>query len=78
MTKPLRLAFPGALYHVTSRGDRQGAIFSTDYDREAWIDVLRKVCGRCNFVIHAYCQMTNHYHLMVETVEGNLSQGCGS
>lgn len=75
MIKPLRLEFPGALYHVTSRGDRRGSIFLDERDREAWLEVLRTVCERCHFVVHAYCQMTNHYHLMVETVEGNLSQG---
>lgn len=75
MTRPLRLEFPGALYHVTARGDRRGAIFADNRDREAWLEVLRLVCARCHFVVHAYCQMTNHYHLMVETVEGNLSQG---
>ena len=75
MTRPLRLEFPGALYHVTSRGDRCGIIFRDDRDREAWLEVLRTVCMRCHFVVHVYCQMTNHYHLMIETVEGNLSQG---
>ena len=75
MTRPLRLEFPGALYHITSRGDRRGTIFVDERDREAWLEVLRIVCERCHFVVHAYCQMTNHYHLMVETVEGNLSQG---
>jgi putative transposase len=75
MTRPLRLEFPGALYHVTSRGDRRGTIFIDERDREAWLEVLGAVCLRCHFVVHAYCQMTNHYHLMVETVEANLSQG---
>lgn len=75
MTRPLRLEYPGALYHVTARGDRRGTIFADIRDREAWLEVLRMVCTRCHFVVHAYCQMTNHYHLMVETVEGNLSQG---
>jgi putative transposase len=74
MTRPLRLVFPGALYHVTSRGDRRGSIFHEDRDREAWLDVLQMVCARCHLLVHAYCQMTNHYYLMVETVEGNLSQ----
>ncbi|MEJ7807666.1 MAG: transposase [Telluria sp.] len=75
MTRPLRLEFPGALYHVTSRGNRQGAIFLNDNDRFAWLDVLGNVCARCHLVVHAYCQMGNHYHLLVETIEGNLSQG---
>lgn len=75
MTRPLRLEFPGALYHVTSRGDHREAIYRDDIDRIAWLDILALVCMRFNFVIHAYCQMANHYHVVVETVEGNLSQG---
>jgi putative transposase len=75
MTRPLRLEFSGALYHVTSRGDRKGEIYRDDVDRIAWLDTMRLVCARFNFVVHAYCQMTNHYHVLIETVEGNLSQG---
>jgi putative transposase len=75
MTRPLRLEFPGALYHVTARGVRRTSIFLDDNDRQQWIDILGLVCVRFNFVVHAYCQMGNHYHLMIETVEGNLSQG---
>ena len=75
MTRPLRIEFPGALYHVTSRGDRRQTIFADAIDRDCWLEVLRLVRKRFNFVIHAYCQMGNHYHVMLETVEGNLSQG---
>jgi putative transposase len=75
MARPLRLEFAGALYHVTSRGDRREDIFLSDDDREEWLAVLALVCGRFNWVVHAYCQMTNHYHLLIETVEGNLSKG---
>ena len=75
MTRPLRIEFPGAVYHVTSRGDRRKAIFVDDIDRELWIKVVDLVCKRFNFVVHAYCQMGNHYHLMVETIDGNLAQG---
>ncbi len=75
MTRPLRIEFPGALYHVTSRGDQRNAIYRNDADRHTWLDVLGFVCARFNFVVHSYCQMTNHYHLMVETVDGNLAQG---
>lgn len=75
MTRPLRIEFPGALYHVTARGDRRKAIFFDDNDRRRWLDILGLTCARFNFVVHAYCQMGNHYHLMIETVEGNLSQG---
>jgi REP element-mobilizing transposase RayT len=75
MTRPLRLEFSNALYHVTSRGDRREDIFLSDDDRNDWLEVLGNVCTRFNWVVHAFCQMTNHYHLLVETVDGNLSGG---
>lgn len=75
MARPLRLEFPGALYHVTARGDRREPIYSGDEDRERWLGLLGDVCRRFNWVCHAWCQMTNHYHLVVETPEGNLSRG---
>lgn len=75
MARPLRLEFAGAIYHVTSRGDRREAIYDDDYDRIGWIDTLAKVCDRFNWRVHAYCLMDNHYHLVVETVEANLSKG---
>jgi len=75
MARPLRLEFAGALYHVTSRGDRREEIYSDDQDRQIWLDTLGRACDRFNWVVHAYCQMTNHYHLVVETVDGNLSRG---
>lgn len=75
MARPLRLEFAGAVYHVTSRGDRREDIYLDDDDRHEWIAVLSLVCDRFNWVVHAFCQMTNHYHLLVETVDGNLSAG---
>jgi putative transposase len=75
MARPLRLEYAGALYHVTSRGDRCKDIYIDDDDRTAWLEVLGNVCARFNWVVHAYCLMTNHYHLLVETVDGNLSRG---
>ena len=75
MARPLRLEFAGAVYHVTSRGDRREAIYLDDDDRREWLAVLALVCDRFNWIVHAYCQMTNHYHFVVETVEGNLSAG---
>jgi len=75
MTRPLRLEFPGALYHVTSRGNRQNPIYRDDSDRRAWQEVLGLVCKRHNFVIHSFCQMTNHFHLLIETVDANLARG---
>src|SRR5471032_1760910 len=75
MTRPLRLEFAGALYHVTSRGDRGAAIYLDNADRRAWLDTMDLVATRFNFIVHAFCQMTNHYHVLIETAEGNLAQG---
>lgn len=75
MARPLRLEFAGALYHVTSRGDHREDIFLCDDDRQDWLEVLGIVCDRFNWMVHAFCQMTNHYHLLLETLDGNLSKG---
>lgn len=75
MARPLRIEFAGALYHLTSRGDGREAIYLSDNDRERWLEVFAEVCRRFNWVCHAYCLMDNHYHLLVETPEGKLSQG---
>ncbi|HET9032971.1 MAG TPA: transposase [Dokdonella sp.] len=75
MARPLRLEFAGALYHVTSRGDRREAIFEDDADREQFLSVLADVVADFNWICHAYCLMTNHYHLLIETPDGNLSKG---
>lgn len=75
MSRPLRLQFAGALYHVTARGDRRQAIYRDDTDRYAWLERLARVCDRFNFTVHSFCQMTNHYHLLIETGEANLSVG---
>ncbi len=75
MARPLRIEYPGALYHVTSRGDRREPIFEDDKDRLMFLDVLAEVVARFNWLCHAYCLMTNHYHLVVETPDGNLSKG---
>ncbi len=75
MARPLRLEFAGALYHVTARGDRREPIYVDEKDRAVWLEVLGEVCHRFNWVVHAYCQMTNHYHLVAETPEGNLARG---
>ena len=75
MARPLRLELTGALYHVTSRGDGRDNIYLADEDRLAWLETLAQVCERFNWVCHAYCQMTNHYHLVVETPEANLAKG---
>jgi REP element-mobilizing transposase RayT len=75
MSRPLRIEFAGALYHVTARGNRREAIYEDDADRRLFLDVLGDVVERFNWLCHAYCLMTNHYHLMVETPDGNLAKG---
>ena len=75
MARPLRIEYPGALYHVTARGNRRGVIFEDDKDRHAFLEVLFRVVDRCNWLCHAYCLMDNHYHLVIETPDGNLSYG---
>ncbi len=75
MSRPLRIDLAGGVYHVTARGDQRGAIYFADADRRAWLDVLGEVCERYGWRCHAWCQMTNHYHLLIETPEGNLSHG---
>lgn len=75
MARPLRIELSGGLYHVTSRGDRREAIFFSDDNRLVWLDLLGQVCSRFNWICHAYCLMTNHYHIVIETPEGNLAQG---
>lgn len=75
MARPLRIEFPGALYHVTARGNARGPIFLDDADRWLLLRVLGDVVERYRWVCHAYCLMTNHYHLLVETPEANLARG---
>jgi putative transposase len=75
MTRPIRIEFEGALYHVTSRGDRREAIYEDDADRLRFVELLGQVAGGFNWVVHAYCLMSNHYHLLIETPDANLSKG---
>lgn len=75
MARPLRLELAGGLYHITSRGDGREDIYLSDADREGWLLVLGQVCKRFNWVCHAWCQMSNHYHLLIETPEANLAKG---
>ncbi|NKB39012.1 MAG: addiction module toxin RelE [Gammaproteobacteria bacterium] len=75
MTRPLRPEFPGALYHLTSRGDGREVIYFESLDREKFLEILGVVCQRYHWRCHAYCLMTNHYHLVIETIEPTLSKG---
>lgn len=75
MALPLRLEFCGAIYHVCARGNARWAIYLDDEDREGFLDLLGWVCDRFNGVVHSYCLMGNHYHLLLETPDGNLARG---
>ena len=75
MARPLRIEYDGAVYHVTSRGNARKNIFKDDDDREVFLEVLGRVVKRYNWLCHAYCLMGNHYHLLIETPDANLSAG---
>src|SRR2546423_1012115 len=75
MARPLRLEFEGAVYHVMSKGHEKGRVFTDDADRALFLDGLKRVVEEKRWVIHAYCLMTNHIHLLVETPAGNLAAG---
>ena len=75
MARPLRIEYDGAVYHLTSRGNERKPIFKDDADRNVFLSTLHKVNQRYNWICHAYCLMDNHYHLIIETPDGNLSKG---
>lgn len=75
MSRQLRIEYAGALYHITSRGNAQESIYRDDADRTEFLLILSKTCNRFNWYCHAYCLMGNHYHLMIETKQANLSKG---
>jgi REP element-mobilizing transposase RayT len=77
MARPLRVEFPGALYHVTARGNERRPIFRDDEDRRTFLATLGEGCEEFGLRLHAYCLMPNHYHLLVETPRANLSRGVG-
>ena len=74
MTRPLRIQYPGAYYHVTSRGNERKNIFRKNGDRKQFLSYLKSAYLRYGAVIHVFCLMNNHYHLLLETPKGNLSQ----
>jgi REP element-mobilizing transposase RayT len=75
MARPLRLEFPGALWHVTSRGNERRAIVRDDHDRRRFLTMLARVVETMAWHLYAYVLMDNHYHLLVETPEPNLAEG---
>lgn len=74
MARPLRIEYSGAFYHVTSRGNEQKDVFKSQKDREKFLSYLESATERYGAVIHAYCLLSNHYHILLETPAGNLSQ----
>jgi len=75
MARKLRVEYPGALYHVMNRGDHREPIFRDDQDRECFVETLGEACRKTGWQVHAYCLMPNHFHLVVETPQGNLVAG---
>jgi len=74
MARPLRISYAGAFYHITSRGNERKDIFKSRRDREKFLSYLESATERYGALIHVYCLMGNHYHLLMETPAGNLSQ----
>ncbi|MFT4693037.1 MAG: transposase [Verrucomicrobiia bacterium] len=75
MARQVRIEYPGARYHVMSRGDHQEAIYRDDEDRERFLGTLEECGAKTGWLIHAYVLMGNHYHLLLETPEPNLVTG---
>jgi len=75
VSRPLRLEFPGALWHVTARGNERKEIYRNDEDRVAWLELLGAAVADSGWILHAYVLMPNHFHLLVETPDSTLSQG---
>ena len=75
MARPLRIEFPGAVYHLTSRGNARQKIFLNNEDRKMFLEILFHVVTRYGWLCHAYCLMDNHYHLLVETPKPTLCSG---
>lgn len=75
MARPLRIEYPGAVYHITSRGNARESIYLEDEDYKVFLDCLCWGAERYNWIVHAYCLMSNHYHLLIETPVEALSRG---
>lgn len=75
MPRQVRIQYPGAMYHVMSRGNRRQVIYLDDVDRQDFLKTLAEACHKTGWQIHAFCLMTNHYHLVIETPNANLVAG---
>jgi len=77
MARPIRVEFPGAVYHVMARGNERREVFRDDRDRRRWLETLAEAVSQFGIEVHAYCLMPNHYHAVVGTPRGNLSRAVG-
>jgi REP-associated tyrosine transposase len=75
MARKLRVQYPGAIYHAMNRGDHLEVIFREDKDAELFLTTLTEACAKTDWQVHAFCLMSNHFHLVVETPRGNLAEG---
>ena len=75
MARPIRIQYPGAVYHVMARGNHGQPVFGDPQDRKRFLEALAEACGKTGWRVHAYVLMGNHYHLLVETPEPNLVAG---
>ena len=75
MARKLRVQYPGAIYHVMNRGDHRQDIFRSNKDRDLFLKSLGEACAKTDWQVHAFCLMSNHFHLVVETPKGNLVDG---
>jgi REP element-mobilizing transposase RayT len=74
IARPLRIEYPGAYYHIIQRGIERRKIFTSDSDKERFLNYLEELYSRYRIIVHTFCLMDNHYHLLIETPEGNLAK----
>ena len=74
MARRPRLKFPGAVYHVHARGNRKGTIFKDDRDREIFMELVVELSESYDIRFYGVCLMSTHYHLIIETPRGNISE----
>ena len=77
MARPVRIEFPDAMHLVMARGNRLESIVRDDEDRNTLLRILEATCKRTGFRVHSFVLMSNHYHLLLETPQANLSEGMG-
>lgn len=77
MARPIRIEYPGACYHITARGNERKAIYRDDVDRQLFLETLEEMLDQFGVMLHCYCLMPNHYHLVVQTPRANLSRALG-